>query len=33
MGENARQHVVENFTWERCAKRCLGVYEDLMGAA
>jgi glycosyltransferase involved in cell wall biosynthesis len=33
MGDNARQHVVENFTWEKCAQRCLAVYEDLMGAA
>jgi glycosyltransferase involved in cell wall biosynthesis len=33
MGENARQHVVENFTWERCGERCLKAYEDLMGAA
>jgi glycosyltransferase involved in cell wall biosynthesis len=33
MGDAARQHVLEHFTWERCAERCLGVYEDLMGPA
>jgi glycosyltransferase involved in cell wall biosynthesis len=33
MGENARQHVLENFTWDRCAQQCLTVYEELVGAA
>jgi glycosyltransferase involved in cell wall biosynthesis len=33
MGNRARQHVVEHFTWDKCADRCLAVYEDLMGAA
>jgi glycosyltransferase involved in cell wall biosynthesis len=33
MGDNARQHVLENFTWERCADRCLRIYEELIGAA
>ncbi len=33
MGDNARRHVAENFTWERCARRCLSTYADLIGAA
>lgn len=33
MGDNARQHVVEHFTWEKCAQRCLVTYEALIGAA
>ena len=33
LGENARQHVLERFTWEKCAQRCLNAYDDLMGAA
>lgn len=33
MGENARRHVLESFTWERCAERCLTAYEELIGAA
>ena len=33
MGTNARHHVEENFTWDRCAQRCLAVYEELTGAA
>ena len=33
MGANARQHVVERFTWDRCAERCLAAYEDVIGAA
>jgi glycosyltransferase involved in cell wall biosynthesis len=32
MGANARRHVMENFTWERCAQRCLETYEELKGA-
>jgi glycosyltransferase involved in cell wall biosynthesis len=32
MGTNARQHVMERFTWRTCAERCLAAYEDLMGA-
>ena len=33
LGDNARQHVVERFTWDKCAERCLDAYDDLMGAA
>lgn len=33
LGANAREHVVTNFTWERCAQRCLEVYEELIDAA
>jgi glycosyltransferase involved in cell wall biosynthesis len=33
MGDNGRQHVVEHFTWRKCAERCLRAYEDLIGAA
>ncbi len=33
MSENARHHVAENFTWDRCAERCLTSYEELIGAA
>lgn len=33
MSQNARDHVVANFTWSRCADRCLSVYEELAGAA
>jgi glycosyltransferase involved in cell wall biosynthesis len=32
MGDNARRHVVGTFTWEKCAERCLAVYEELIGA-
>lgn len=32
MGDDARAHVVEHFTWDACARRCLGAYER-MGAA
>lgn len=33
MGDNARQHVVERFTWDDCAARCFAAYEALLGAA
>ncbi|HWC13837.1 MAG TPA: glycosyltransferase family 4 protein [Actinomycetota bacterium] len=33
MSRNARDHVVGNFTWARCAERCLSAYEELVGAA
>ena len=29
MGEAARRHVMDEFTWERCAERCLDVYAEL----
>lgn len=32
MGDNARAHVEEKFTWDRSAERCLAVYEGLIGA-
>lgn len=32
MGENARRHVLANFTWDKCAERCLAVYKELIGA-
>lgn len=31
MGDNARRHVVERFTWEACAERCLSGYAELLG--
>lgn len=33
MGRNGRELVMEQFTWERCAQRCLAAYEELNGAA
>ena len=30
MGLNARERVVEDFTWDRCAERCLAAYSDLL---
>jgi glycosyltransferase involved in cell wall biosynthesis len=33
MGRNGRELVMEQFTWERCAQRCLAAYEELKGAA
>ena len=32
LGNNARRHVMEEFTWERCAQRCLEAYGALKGA-
>lgn len=31
MGERGRQRVVERFTWEACASRCLTAYRELVG--
>ncbi len=31
MGAAARELVLERFTWDRCALRCLSAYEELMG--
>lgn len=31
MGRAARQRVLEHFTWEACARRCLRVYGELIG--
>ena len=33
MGAAARAHVLESFTWDRCAERCLSAYAELSGAA
>jgi glycosyltransferase involved in cell wall biosynthesis len=33
MGHNGRELVMEEFTWQRCAQRCLAAYEELNGAA
>jgi glycosyltransferase involved in cell wall biosynthesis len=30
MGQNARELVLERFTWEACAQRCLRAYEELI---
>jgi starch synthase len=32
MGRNARELVLERFTWRKCAERCLAVYSDLVRA-
>jgi alpha-maltose-1-phosphate synthase len=32
MGRNARELVLERFTWGKCAERCLAVYADLVRA-
>lgn len=31
MGRNARELVLERFTWQACADRCLAAYADLLG--
>ena len=31
LGEAARARAVERFTWDACARRCLAVYEALIG--
>ena len=31
LGETARARAVERFTWEACARRCLAIYEALIG--
>ena len=33
MGEAARASVLERFTWERCAQRCLSAYEEVLSGA
>jgi glycosyltransferase involved in cell wall biosynthesis len=33
MGERGRALVLEQFTWEACAQRCLGAYEELLAPA
>jgi glycosyltransferase involved in cell wall biosynthesis len=33
MGEAGRARVLEHFTWERCAERCLAAYEELVSGA
>jgi starch synthase len=32
MGTNARERVLERFTWQACADRCLAVYQALLHA-
>ncbi|HEX2073285.1 MAG TPA: glycosyltransferase family 4 protein [Geodermatophilus sp.] len=32
MGRRARELVLERFTWEACAERCLAAYEELLSA-
>jgi hypothetical protein len=29
MGRNARELVLERFTWQACAERCLAAYAEL----
>jgi glycosyltransferase involved in cell wall biosynthesis len=31
LGRNARERVLERFTWEACADRCLAAYSELVG--
>jgi len=33
MGQNARDLVLERFTWRHCAERCLAAYGELLGTA
>jgi glycosyltransferase involved in cell wall biosynthesis len=33
MGANARELVMERFTWRACAERCLAAYAELLGSA
>jgi glycosyltransferase involved in cell wall biosynthesis len=33
MGAAAREVVVERFTWDECAERCLAAYEELLSSA
>ena len=33
MGAAGRAHVLDRFTWDRCAARCLSAYAELSGAA
>jgi glycosyltransferase involved in cell wall biosynthesis len=30
MGQSARELVLERFTWQACAQRCLAAYEELL---
>jgi hypothetical protein len=30
MGRRGRELVLERFTWQACAARCLAVYQDLL---
>jgi spore coat protein SA len=32
MGHRARGVVVERFTWQHCAERCLAAYQELLGS-
>jgi glycosyltransferase involved in cell wall biosynthesis len=33
MGRSGRELVMEHFTWDACARRCLDAYDDLVGPA
>ena len=33
LGANARARVLERFTWDACARRCLSVYDELLTVA
>jgi alpha-maltose-1-phosphate synthase len=33
LGRNAREAVLERFSWQACAQRCLDAYSELLGAA
>jgi glycosyltransferase involved in cell wall biosynthesis len=33
MGEAGRERALQEFTWERCAKRCLAAYEEMLSGA
>lgn len=33
LGRGARELVLERFTWEACARRCLAAYEEMLGAS
>ncbi len=32
MGQRGREVVLEQFTWDRCARRCLAAYDELLDA-
>lgn len=33
LGANAREHVLAEMTWDRCAQRCLAAYDELRGGS
>jgi len=30
LGDNARQLVLERYTWDHCARRCLAAYSEML---